>query len=215
MKGIIIGASSKSRLIIDFLKNENQIKSIAGLVDQDGNKHGTLYCGLKVISDLDSFLIRNDAYRYSFCISLSENYFRDRQLILNKLQHLGHNLLPIISKTALVSKTARISNSAIIFPRVIINGCSVIGQCVTIYTGALIEHDCQIADNVEISPRAAIAGKVSIGNNTFVGINATILPNINIGSNVIIGAGTVVTGSIESNLVVYGNPARIIKESKI
>lgn len=53
-------------------------------------------------------------------------------------------------------------------------------------------------------------GKIKIGNNVYIGNGAFILPGVDIGDNVIIGAGSVVTKSVESNIVIAGNPARII-----
>ncbi len=54
-------------------------------------------------------------------------------------------------------------------------------------------------------------GKVIIGDNVYIGNNALIMPGITIGSNVIIGAGSVVTKNVPDNVVVAGNPAKIIK----
>lgn len=53
-------------------------------------------------------------------------------------------------------------------------------------------------------------GRTIIGNNVFLGVNAVVLPGIKIGNNVIIGAGCVVTKDIPDNVVVAGNPGRII-----
>ena len=55
------------------------------------------------------------------------------------------------------------------------------------------------------------AGKTVIGNNVFVGMNAIILMGTKIGSNVIVGAGAVVSGNIPDNVVVAGNPARVVR----
>ena len=49
-----------------------------------------------------------------------------------------------------------------------------------------------------------------IGDCVFLGAGAIILPGINVGDNVIIGAGSIVTRNIESNMVVAGNPAKVI-----
>lgn len=54
------------------------------------------------------------------------------------------------------------------------------------------------------------AGKVKIGNNVFVGMNSTILKGVTIGDNVIIGANSLVNKDIPSNVVIAGNPAKII-----
>ena len=50
--------------------------------------------------------------------------------------------------------------------------------------------------------------KTQIGNNIFIGWGATILPGTKIGDNVIIGANSVVSGTVESNSVYAGNPAK-------
>lgn len=55
------------------------------------------------------------------------------------------------------------------------------------------------------------AGKTIIGNNVFIGVNSVILMGSNIGNNVIIGAGSVVGGNIPDNVVVAGNPAKIVR----
>lgn len=83
----------------------------------------------------------------------------------------------------------------------------------------------EIGDNVTMAPRVHVLahdastktfldytkiGRVKIGDNVFVGAESVILPNTVIGSNVIIGANSTVTKDIPDNVVVAGNPARII-----
>lgn len=49
-----------------------------------------------------------------------------------------------------------------------------------------------------------------IGDNVFIGINSIILMGTKIGSNCIVGAGSVVSGSFPNDVVIAGNPAKII-----
>ena len=56
-----------------------------------------------------------------------------------------------------------------------------------------------------------IAKPIKIGKRVWIGIAATVLPGVNIGDNSIIGAGAVVTKDVPPNVIVAGNPARIIK----
>ncbi|MEI9886070.1 MAG: acyltransferase [Rhizomicrobium sp.] len=56
----------------------------------------------------------------------------------------------------------------------------------------------------------AIKRKICIGRNVFIGIGAIVLPGTHIGDDVIVGAGSVVKGSIASDSIVSGNPARKI-----
>lgn len=53
-------------------------------------------------------------------------------------------------------------------------------------------------------------GKIIIGKNVFVGARTFIMPNVTIGENSIIGSCSVVTKDVPPNVVVAGNPARII-----
>lgn len=59
-------------------------------------------------------------------------------------------------------------------------------------------------------PKLDCFGKIIVKDNVYIGNNALILPGVTIGSNVIIGAGAVVTKSVPDNVVVAGNPAKII-----
>ena len=53
-------------------------------------------------------------------------------------------------------------------------------------------------------------GETFVGNNVFIGMHATILMGTHVGDNVIIGAGSVVSGFFEDNVVLAGNPAKVI-----
>lgn len=53
-------------------------------------------------------------------------------------------------------------------------------------------------------------GKIVIGNYVYIGCNSMIMPGVTIGDNVLVAAGSVVTKSIPPNVVVGGNPAKII-----
>lgn len=53
-------------------------------------------------------------------------------------------------------------------------------------------------------------GKIEVGSNCFVGARSILLPNIKIGNNVVVAAGSVVTKSVPNDVVIAGNPAKII-----
>ena len=87
-----------------------------------------------------------------------------------------------------------------------------------------IGDNCFIAPQVgiytathPIDPAARISGieyakPITIGNNCWIGGNATINPGVTLGHNVVVASGSVVTKSFGDNVVIGGNPAKIIKD---
>lgn len=81
-----------------------------------------------------------------------------------------------------------------------------VGPAVQIYTAA---HPVE----VETRNRGLETAKpVRIGDNVWIGGGAILLPGVAIGANSVVGAGAVVTRDVPSDVVVAGNPARVIRE---
>ncbi len=53
---------------------------------------------------------------------------------------------------------------------------------------------------------------VKIGDNVWLGDNCTVLKGVTIGENSVVAARAVVTKDVPANVVVAGNPARVVKE---
>lgn len=54
------------------------------------------------------------------------------------------------------------------------------------------------------------AGETIIGDNVFIGMYSIILMGSHIGNNCIVGAGSVVKGTFPDNVVIAGNPAKVV-----
>lgn len=61
-----------------------------------------------------------------------------------------------------------------------------------------------------LSPNFDVFGKVIIEDYAYIGAGSHILPGVTIGRCAIVGAGSVVTKSVPANMVVAGNPAKVI-----
>lgn len=98
---------------------------------------------------------------------------------------------------------------------VILDVCKVkIGKNCLIAPQAGIYTACHpLEEDVRISG-LELGKPITIGDNCWIGGHAVINPGVTLGDNVVVGSGSVVTKSFPSNVVIAGNPARIIKYLK-
>lgn len=89
-----------------------------------------------------------------------------------------------------------------------------IGKSTTISLEVVfLTHDYSISKGLS-AVNSPLYGKflkpISVGENCFIGMRTILLPGTIIGNNCIVGAGAVVKGRYPDNVVIAGNPAKII-----
>ncbi|MBN2604407.1 MAG: sugar O-acetyltransferase [Bacilli bacterium] len=168
-------------------------------------------------------------------VSADPELVRDRlrsKMICNKLNTLTPD--KITERKTLINELFLVDTDCYIEP---VFYCDY-GYNIKLGRNVYMNHNCvildvntvTIGDNVMIAPNVQIytathplnpiernSGKeygfpIVIGNNVWIGGNSVIGPGVTIGDNVVIGAGSVVTKSIEANMVVAGVPAKVIRK---
>ncbi|WDF48309.1 acetyltransferase [Chryseobacterium sp. KACC 21268] len=117
----------------------------------------------------------------------------------------------LIHPAAVVSKNSQWGIGNVVMAGAVVNSSVKIGNHCIINTSASVDHDCKIEDFAHISPQAALAGNVKVGEGAQVGIGACVIQNVTIGKWSVIGAGSVVIEDVPDNVIVVGNPAKVIK----
>ena len=90
--------------------------------------------------------------------------------------------------------TIRFGNNVIIGPR-----------CSFYCAGHPLDPEVRNRDRLEFGL------PIHVGDDVWIGGNSVILPGITIGNNSVVGAGSVVTKDVPDDVVVAGNPAKVIK----
>lgn len=128
------------------------------------------------------------------------------------------NLLGLYQRTIIIAREngmIRIGNN------VGLSGVTIHGTNISIgdYTAVgantkIIDHDFHSLDYIERrtdNRTHATSKPVIIGNDVFIGCNSLILKGTMIGDRSIVGAGSVVSGEFPADVMIAGNPARVIK----
>ena len=143
-------------------------------------------------------------------ISIGENFRCRHHLRLEALTEYGNQ---IFNPTISIGDNVTIESN---FHAGAINRIS-IGNGVLIASNVLItdhSHGDFSPEQLTLEPlerKLYSKGEVVIGNNVWIGEDVTILAGVTIGNNVIVGAKSLVNCSFESNCVIAGVPAKVIK----
>jgi len=99
--------------------------------------------------------------------------------------------------------------------RVFINCGSVVISVLEITIGddVALANEVYIMDSNShgVEGRPHVEAPVRIGDGTWVGARAMILPGVTIGKRVVVAAGSVVTRDVPDDVLVAGNPARVVR----
>jgi UDP-2-acetamido-3-amino-2,3-dideoxy-glucuronate N-acetyltransferase len=109
-----------------------------------------------------------------------------------------------------------------------IEGGVSVGDRVTIKSGVYLWEGMRVEDDVFLGPQATFTNDrfprsrqpwrcegITIRAGATVGAGAVVLPGVTIGTRAMVGAGAVVVADVEPDVVVAGNPARVIRHLEL
>lgn len=211
-KVAVYGAGLGAKQAKELLKFHKDL-FVVGLFDDNPEVKGAEILGLEVLGGWEEFAgaaARGEVD--SIAISLHSEF---RRKLMKKIQKEMPfvELVALVDGRAIISEGVVISNGAFIEAGSILGPDTFIGEGVIVDTGAVVSHDCHIGAHSHLSPGCSISGIVKLDENVLVGVGASINSQVTIGRNVVITPGSAVVCDFPDDVVVSGNPARIIGKS--
>lgn len=181
----------------EFLKRLNNGEYIAGGSEMHLFMHNVSQSAIKICSEINSGYHTPEEIRQLMSELTGREIDEGFGLFPPFFSDCGKNIH--IGKKVFINSGCKLQDWGGIF----IGDGVLIGHNVVLAT---IDHDLRPQSRRGMYPKS-----VKIGRNVWIGSNSTILPGVTVGDNAVIGAGSVVTRDVPENIVVAGNPAKVIK----
>lgn len=207
---LIIGAKGHAKEILEILIRMAKNKEIIFYDDISNDLPELLYGHYRIIRSVDGV---KDIFKQDnrFILGLGNPLLRYQ--LAKRFLAIGGALTSLISSDAIIGSLNVVLETGLnVMSGVYISNEVHIGEGTLVNAHVTIHHDSKIGKYCEISPGVHITGACSIGKFCIIGTRAVLLPRIKIGDNVVVGAGAVVTEDVESNTVVVGMPAKVLKK---
>lgn len=217
-KFLMWGAKGHAKVLAEIIRLNNG--EVIALVDINPSLVSPIN-NLKILNGyqgyinwVDEIKSLNDKFNISAIAAIGGDKGKDRLDYLKMFKLDGFATPSLIHPKSYVSETAIIGDSSQICTFAFVGADVSIGDACIVNTKSSVDHESILGDGVHLAPGVTLCGCVRLGKNVFVGAGAVVLPNLSIGENSIIGAGSIVTRDVPENVLVYGNPAKIIRKLK-
>lgn len=205
----IYGAGGLGREVLELANIINVASErwdVIIFIDDIKSDIGTMH-GIELYSfDKVTNLFRDD--EIEIVVGLGEPEYRRK--LYEKISMRGYTLATLIHPTVTIPDSTKIGEGAIISYNSFISCDTIIGNNVLVQPLTGIGHDCKIGDHSVISGHSDLGGGTIIGEGTYIALNVCVRDHTSIGKNVIVSAGSAVLRDIPDDVIVQGNPARVM-----
>ncbi len=202
------GTARETLLIIEDINRHRKTWDVLGFIDDDPKSWGQGLNGVKVLGGRDK--LKKFPSAQIIAVPSDPKSYLKKKSIVDLLDLDPSRFATIIHPSAVVSADSRIGYNTVIMPHTFISCGVTVGNHVAILPNTVISHDSSIGDYCFIGAHVAISGTVHIKSQSFIASGSTIRDHINIGEKSFIGLGSNVVKDVQKNVVIAGNPARIL-----
>lgn len=214
MKNIVlIGGGNQAHYTIDIVEKEG-IYNIVGIIDSVHSIDSERF-GYKILGRQENIAQLVKDYKIDGgVISIGDNWIR--YYVYNQIIKFLPNFefVNAIHPSVIIGNNVKLGKGIVAMAGCIFNPKSVIEDFTFFATGARVEHDCYIDKFSSISAGSITGGYVKLGKFSAITLGVVVIDRVEIGENTVVGSGSLVLKSLPDDVLVYGNPAKIIRERK-
>ncbi len=210
MKDIVIlgagGLGQEIAWLIEEINEKSLTWNLLGYLDDYPGINGSTLSGYKVLGRFSDFRKYPNA---EFVVAFGDPLVRLR--VVKMIEDGTVSWATLVSPTVKVSETNTLGKGVVIGRNTDLTvGCT-IGDHVMLNIHVVLGHGVSIGPFSIVSPNVTVNGGASIGMACLIGSNSFIR-DVTVGDFVTIGASSCVVKDVESDVVVFGVPARVIKQ---
>lgn len=206
------GTAKEAASVVEAINRQQETWQLLGFIDDDPQKQGRRFGAYPVLGGREQLERHQDAF--VLAVPGRPENFLQRQALIASLKVAPERFVSLIHPSASLGIGCTVSSNTLLMANVVLTANVFVGRSVVILPNTVIAHDSTVGDYCLVGANVSVAGGVTVGDNCYLGSGARIIHEVSIGERSLIGLGAVVINNVASGLVVAGNPARIIRESR-
>lgn len=206
---IILGAGGLGQEIAWLVEEINQSEkkwNLLGFLDSHPGVEGKSFHGYPVLGAFDTAKDFSNCY---FVVAFGDPRLREQTV--NAVNRYNVKWANLISPTVILHRSNKLGVGVVIGRLTDLTLDCELGDHTMLNIHVVLGHKVKIGDFSIISPNVTINGGATIGQACSVGANAFVR-DIVIGDYVTVGASSCVVKDVESNSVIGGVPAKLIRK---
>jgi tetrahydrodipicolinate N-acetyltransferase len=210
IRDLIANARKKTPVTV-FVRHDGELPAVAG---EDVKQFPTGAGTTIIVGEWESVqsVLESKQVRYYHL----ENDRRNSAIPLLDLTPLKARIEP----GSVIRDQVEIGERVIVMMGAVINIGAIVGAGTMVDMNAVVGARAIVGENCHVGAGAVLAGvleppsaePVRIEDNVLIGANAVVLEGCRVGKGSVVAAGAVVTSDVPPNVVVAGQPARVIKQ---
>jgi sugar O-acyltransferase (sialic acid O-acetyltransferase NeuD family) len=205
---IIVGSGGFARETAQLVATLPEWR-LAGFLDDDPARHGTLVDGVPVLAAVTEAGRWPDA-RFVVCTGNPRD-FASRAQIVERLGLPPHRYATLVHPTAWVSPSSATGPGSVLLAQVVLTAAVQVGSHVAIMPQTVLTHDDVVESFATLASGVRVGGAARIGVGAYLGAGALVREGVTVGAGAMAGMGAVVTRDIPPGELWIGAPARFLR----